>query len=142
MEYNDNLISLPEEFAFLAKEYSNALKKAKNTLNENCLKILLELNYIYGYIKRNVRKQKIITLMNNLEKQTVLDLSDLKQFYQTNCENIKFYKARYNNLRICLKRSISLETKFISSLMLDSNNNYYEIILNHLSNLYIFNDLL
>ena len=58
MEYNDNLISSPDEFALLAKEYNEKLKRSKLESKSLFEKLYL-LNWVYGYIAIRIRNMRI-----------------------------------------------------------------------------------
>ncbi len=114
--YNDSKIPSVREFALLAREYARQLEEAKKESSSELLQSLYELNYLYAYIKRNVRSQKIFNLMQKLENQTLLDASDVCRCFSLDCSRVKFQKKKYSNLRQCLKQAIKLETKVLTFL--------------------------
>ena len=114
--YNDSKIPSVREFALLAREYARQLEEAKKESSSELLQSLYELNYLYAYIKRNVRSQKIFNLMQKLENQTLLDASDVCRCFSLDCSKVKFQKKKYSNLRQCLKQAIKLETRVLTCL--------------------------
>ena len=114
--YNDSKIPSVREFALLAREYARQLEEAKKESSSELLQSLYELNYLYAYIKRNVRSQKIFNLMQKLENQTLLDASDVCRCFSLDCSKVKFQKKKYSNLRQCLKQAIKLETRVLTFL--------------------------
>lgn len=131
--YNDSKIPSVQEFALLAREYAKRLEGTKKESSAQLLQNLYELNFLYAYIKRNVRSQKIINLMQRLEHQTLLDVSDVCSCLSLNSSKVKFQKKKYNNLRQCLKQAIKLETKVLTFLF--ENKLTSEIAKGHLNNI-------
>ena len=132
--YNDSKIPSVQEFALLAREYAKCLEGTKKESSAQLLQNLYELNFLYAYIKRNVRSQKIINLMQRLEHQTLLDVSDVCSCLSLDSSKVKFQKKKYNNLRQCLKQAIKLETKVLTFLF--ENKLTSEIAKGHLNNIY------
>ena len=117
MEYNDNIISSPDEFALLAKEYNEKLKRSKLESKSLFEKLYL-LNWVYGYIAIRIRNIRIRNEFKALEKEVsqniALLLSELEtEFSETNIALPK----RPNNLRFCLKFAIQKETEFLEELV-------------------------
>lgn len=131
--YNDSKIPSVREFALLAREYARQLEEAKKESSSELLQSLYELNYLYAYIKRNVRSQKIFNLMQKLENQTLLDASDVCRCFSLDCSRVKFQKKKYSNLRQCLKQAIKLETKVLTFLF--ESRLTSEIAKGHLNNI-------
>lgn len=139
MEYNDNLISSPDEFALLAKEYSEKLKRSKLESKSLFEKLYL-LNWVYGYIAIRIRNMRIRNEFKALEKEVsqniALLLSELEtEFSETNIALPK----RPNNLRFCLKFAIQKETEFLEELVsfLDEDSPILrEIAFSHLNNIF------
>lgn len=131
--YNDSKIPSVQEFALLAREYAKHLEGTKKESSAQLLQNLYELNFLYAYIKRNVRSQKIINLMQRLEHQTLLDVSDVCSCLSLDSSKVKFQKKKYNNLRQCLKQAIKLETKVLTFLF--ENKLTSEIAKGHLNNI-------
>ena len=139
MEYNDNLISSPDEFALLAKEYNEKLKRSKLESKSLFEKLYL-LNWVYGYIAIRIRNMRIRNEFKELEKETSQNitflLSELKtEFSETNIALPK----RPNNLRFCLKFAIRKETEFLEELVsfLDEDSPVLrEIAFSHLNNIF------
>jgi hypothetical protein len=96
LEYSDNLISSAEQFAKMAKEYSSRLKKEKlsnSAFEEVDLKIvneiysfLINLTWLYAYIKRNVRSIKLKSLFEEIEDEIKLNTENLEQNFPLNQE--------------------------------------------------------
>lgn len=139
MEYNDNIISSPDEFALLAKEYNEKLKRSKLESKSLFEKLYL-LNWVYGYIAIRIRNIRIRNEFKALEKEVsqniALLLSELKtEFSETNIALPK----RPNNLRFCLKFAIQKETEFLEELVsfLDEDSPVLrEIAFSHLNNIF------
>lgn len=139
MEYNDNLISSPDEFALLAKEYNEKLKRSKLESKSLFEKLYL-LNWVYGYIAIRIRNMRIRNEFKALEKEVsqniTLLLSELEtEFSETNIALPK----RPNNLRFCLKFAIQKETEFLEELIafLDEDSPVLrEIAYSHLDNIF------
>lgn len=139
MEYNDNLISSPDEFALLAKEYNEKLKRSKLESKSLFEKLYL-LNWVYGYIAIRIRNMRIRNEFKTLEKEVsqniTLLLSELEtEFSETNIALPK----RPNNLRFCLKFAIQKETEFLEELVsfLDEDSPVLrEIAFSHLNNIF------
>ena len=131
--YNDSKIPSVREFALLAREYARQLEEAKKESSSELLQSLYELNYLYAYIKRNVRSQKIFNLMQKLENQTLLDASDVCRCFSLDCSKVKLQKKKYSNLRQCLKQAIKLETKVLTFLF--ESRLTSEIAKGHLNNI-------
>lgn len=139
MEYNDNLISSPDEFALLAKEYNEKLKRSKLESKSLFEKLYL-LNWVYGYIAIRIRNIRIRNEFKALEKEVsqniALLLSELEtEFSETNIALPK----RPNNLRFCLKFAIQKETEFLEELVsfLDEDSPILrEIAFSHLNNIF------
>lgn len=131
--YNDSKIPSVREFALLAREYARQLEEAKKESSSELLQSLYELNYLYAYIKRNVRSQKIFNLMQKLENQTLLDASNVCRCFSLDCSKVKFQKKKYSNLRQCLKQAIKLETRVLTFLF--ESRLTSEIAKGHLNNI-------
>lgn len=139
MEYNDNIISSPDEFALLAKEYNEKLKRSKLESKSLFEKLYL-LNWVYGYIAIQIRNMQIRNEFKALEKEVsqniALLLSELEtEFSETNIALPK----RPNNLRFCLKFAIQKETEFLEELVsfLDEDSPILrEIAFSHLNNIF------
>ena len=139
MEYNNNIISSPDEFALLAKEYNEKLKRSKLESKSLFEKLYL-LNWVYGYIAIQIRNMQIRNEFKALEKEVsqniALLLSELEtEFSETNIALPK----RPNNLRFCLKFAIQKETEFLEELVsfLDEDSPILrEIAFSHLNNIF------
>lgn len=139
MEYNDNIISSPDEFALLAKEYNEKLKRSKLESKSLFEKLYL-LNWVYGYIAIRIRNIRIRNEFKALEKEVsqniALLLSELEtEFSETNIALPK----RPSNLRFCLKFAIQKETEFLEELVsfLDEDSPVLrEIAFSHLNNIF------
>lgn len=139
MEYNDNIISSPDEFALLAKEYNEKLKRSKLESKSLFEKLYL-LNWVYGYIAIRIRNIRIRNEFKELEKETSQNitflLSELKtEFSETNIALPK----ELSNFRLCLKFAIQKETEFLEELVsfLDEDSPVLrEIAFFHLNNIF------
>ncbi len=139
MEYNDNIISSPDEFALLAKEYNEKLKRSKLESKSLFEKLYL-LNWVYGYIAIRIRNMRIRNEFKALEKEVsqniALLLSELETVFSET--NIALPKRPYN-LRFCLKFAIQKETEFLEELVsfLDEDSPILrEIAFSHLNNIF------
>lgn len=132
MDYNDNQISSPEEFALLAKEYSNTLNKIKKAIETDCVSLLHELCCIYQYIIKNVKQQKILSIFVSIKNQTLQDIQSFENNFPLNLKKNAFNKIRYNNLRLCLKKSIKLEIELITNIVLNNLDPCCNIVLSRL----------
>lgn len=117
MEYNDNKISSPDEFALLAKEYNEKLKR--NKLESNGLfESLYLLNWVYGFISRHIRNQRTSKQFQEFEKKISSDISFLFSELNAEFEESKLsIPKRISNLRFCLQFAIEQETKFLCELI-------------------------
>lgn len=139
MEYNDNIISSPDEFALLAKEYNEKLKRSKLESKSLFEKLYL-LNWVYGYIAIRIRNMRIRNEFKALEKEVsqniALLLSELEtEFSETNIALPK----ELSNFRLCLKFAIRKETEFLEELVsfLDEDSPILrEIAFSHLNNIF------
>ena len=139
MEYNDNIISSPDEFALLAKEYNEKLKRSKLESKSLFEKLYL-LNWVYGYIAIRIRNIRIRNEFKALEKEVsqniALLLSELEtEFSETNIALPK----ELSNFRLCLKFAIRKETEFLEELVsfLDEDSPVLrEIAFSHLNNIF------
>ena len=139
MEYNDNIISSPDEFALLAKEYNEKLKRSKLESKSLFEKLYL-LNWVYGYIAIQIRNMQIRNEFKALEKEVsqniALLLSELEtEFSETNIALPK----ELSNFRLCLKFAIQKETEFLEELVsfLDEDSPILrEIAFSHLNNIF------
>lgn len=139
MEYNDNIISSPDEFALLAKEYNEKLKRSKLESKSLFEKLYL-LNWVYGYIAIRIRNIRIRNEFKALEKEVsqniALLLSELEtEFSETNIALPK----ELSNFRLCLKFAIQKETEFLEELVsfLDEDSPVLrEIAFSHLNNIF------
>ena len=139
MEYNDNIISSPDEFALLAKEYNEKLKRSKLESKSLFEKLYL-LNWVYGYIAIQIRNMQIRNEFKALEKEVSQNitflLSELKtEFSETNIALPK----ELSNFRLCLKFAIQKETEFLEELVsfLDEDSPILrEIAFSHLNNIF------
>ena len=139
MEYNDNIISSPDEFALLAKEYNEKLKRSKLESKSLFEKLYL-LNWVYGYIAIRIRNMRIRNEFKELEKETSQNITFLLSELETEFSetNIALPK-RPNNLRFCLKFAIQKETEFLEELVsfLDEDSPILrEIAFSHLNNIF------
>ncbi len=139
MKYNDSIISSPEDFAKMAKEYSAKLKREENSheIFHNIDVALLDdinysisfINWLYSYIKRNVRSKKLYSIFESLEKQTGLDMSDLRtQFELEKTEKIT-KPRRLNNLYSCVRLALHSEAEFLQKLLLVPSFENYEFLI-------------
>lgn len=117
MEYNDNIISSPDEFALLAKEYNEKLKRSKLE-SQKLFESLYLLNWIYGFISKHIRVLKTKTRFQEFEKKISSDISLLFSELNSTFENQKLeIPKRIPNLRFCLQFSLENETNFLHELI-------------------------
>ena len=153
MEYNDNIISSPDEFALLAKEYNEKLKRSKLESKSLFEKLYL-LNWVYGYIAIRIRNMRIRNEFKELEQNHADEIVTLEGFGEKSMQNIALLLSeletefsetnialpkRPNNLRFCLKFAIQKETEFLEELVsfLDEDSPVLrEIAFSHLNNIF------
>lgn len=117
MEYNDNTISSPDEFALLAKEYNEKLKRSKLE-SQKLFESLYLLNWIYGFISKHIRVLKTKTRFQEFEKKISSDISLLFSELNSTFENQKLeIPKRIPNLRFCLQFALENETNFLRELI-------------------------
>ena len=139
MEYNDNIISSPDEFALLAKEYNEKLKRSKLESKSLFEKLYL-LNWVYGYIAIRIRNMRIRNEFKELEKETSQNITFLLSELETEFSetNIALPKE-LSSFRLCLKFAIRKETEFLEELVsfLDEDSPVLrEIAFSHLNNIF------
>lgn len=151
MEYFDNLISSPEDFAKMAKEYNSRLKRERlfssffseveiSSVDNICIS-LKSLNWLYNYIKKNVNSIKSKNLFLHMEEECRLDLEKLEdKFISVNIKRNSRPK-KLNNFQTCLKLAILNEAELIEKLneltkyqncefVIDLSNKHLEFIKN------------
>ena len=116
----------------MAKEYSNTLNKVKKAIETDCVSLLHELCYIYQYIIKNVKQQKILSIFVSIKNQTLQDIQSFENNFPLNLKKNTFNKIRYNNLRLCLKKSIKLEIELITNIVLNNLDPCCNIVLSRL----------
>ncbi len=127
MNYDDFLLPGQAEFEKLAKAYSSkkqlAAVKTDNVeinpaLLDSICYSLKYLNWLYTYIKRNLRKNKLRLLFENLAKQTELDFIEIEKNFYDSPKIIKLTKnRRLNGLNSCLKLAIYSEAELVENLI-------------------------
>lgn len=141
MEYNDNLISSPEEFAKMAKEFSKKNKDFHryNQDGETLLIKLLSLNWFYNYIAMRLYNNKIKNLITAISHQCILDIKEIGKIFELETIGKKFLKPKcFSNLKHCFKVAINLEIEILEILnMIEIYSQYTlsEIKFNHLNNI-------
>jgi hypothetical protein len=139
LQYIDNLIPSPEDFAMMAKEYSLRLKREKlyRTVCEETDEILIDeicyllkfLNWLYAYTKRNVNSIKLKTIFDNMEKQSALDLANFENRFFSNPKKRSLTKPRkLNNLNSCIKLATYSEAELTQKLLSLTKYQAYEFI--------------
>lgn len=139
MEYNDNIISSPDEFALLAKEYHDNLKRSKLESTSLFEKLYL-LNWVYGYISNRIRNGRLKNDFRELEKNVSQNISILLSELEAEFSKTKIeLPKRPNNFRFCLKFAIQKESEFLEELIpfLDDDLPLLrEIAFSHLNNIF------
>lgn len=117
MEYNDNKLSSPDEFALLAKEYNEKLKRSKLE-SQKLFESLYLLNWIYGFISKHIRVLKTKNRFREFEKQISCDISLLFSELNSTFEKQDLeIPKRIPNLRFCLQFALENETVFLRELI-------------------------
>ncbi|MDD4111266.1 MAG: hypothetical protein PHS54_07020 [Clostridia bacterium] len=126
MEYFDNLISSPEDFTKMAKEYTSRLKRERlfsaslsqveiSSVDTICLS-LKNLNSLYSYIKKKVNTTRARQLFLYLEEECRADLEDIeKKFVSAKIQKSNNHK-KIKNFQFSLKSAISNEAELIQKL--------------------------
>ena len=120
MEYNDFLISTPEEFEKIAKAYHSLLrnKNVFENLGKEILEILNSLSFIYETILKNSRNNRL----SNLIKEVYFPLNEqqetLSNSFSVNLKNLSLSKPKnLFTLRLCIKLSIEKEADLVLKLI-------------------------
>lgn len=126
MEFDDNLISSPEDFVKMAKEYNSRLQRERlfstsfSEINissvDNICTSLKSLNWIYNYIKKNVNSIKIKSLFLRLEEECRQDLEKLEDKFISASAKRNNRPKKLNNFQSCLKLAILNEAELIEKL--------------------------
>ncbi len=127
MEYSDNLISSPEAFAKMAKEYTSRLEREKfyykdssqieATLLVEICNYLQKLYKLYSYIQRNVRIQKYKNFFLQMEEICKNDIAKIEDKFNFTSKEIYLKTQKLKNLNSCIKYAINFETNLIRSLI-------------------------
>lgn len=126
MNYDDFLLPGQAEFEKLAKAYSSQKRSMISLENPDINPAILDsicyslkyLNWLYTYIKRNLRKNKLRLLFENLAKQTELDFIEIEKNFYDSPKIIKLTKnRRLNSLNSCLKLAIYSEAELVENLI-------------------------
>ena len=120
MEYNDFLISTPEEFEKIAKEYSKMLKNnSLKKIGEEVLGLINSLSFVYKIILKNSRNQKLSNLIKPLKSPLPEESSKLSLLFETSCNATSpfFQPKNLFTLRNCVKVLIEKEAELVSKLV-------------------------
>ena len=142
MEYNDNQISSPAQFENLAKEYSQMLQKKHAVLSQGkeIVSLLNFLSWLYDFIRKNIKSQKLKLFLQNAIHQNSLDVSDVFYLFNLTEQEIEFNKPKQlKNFAHCLSLAINAETNLVEVLTnncpFQNNSVLQEIALSHLQNI-------
>lgn len=125
MEYSDSLIPSAENFAKMAKEYTSRLKREKlfriscdemeEQLIDDIFSFLKYLNWLYGYIKKNVRVPKIKSIFKEMEEECISNIEKMENQFFSDPKSSKITKPRnkINNFHSCAKIAIFKEAELI-----------------------------
>lgn len=117
MEYNDALISSPEQFSLLAKEYSQRLKQNK-ILTSQLVQNLALLKWIFAYIERNVGIWKIKDEFKAFGQTTSSWLNCFLQDFEIDENSVVLNKPRrIGNFRSCVRLAIVNQTQAASAAL-------------------------
>lgn len=129
MEYSDNLIPSAEIFAKMAKEYDSRLKREKlynssrseveeSLINEICSNLKF-LNWLYGYVKKNIKSTKMKSLFLNLEEECKSDFKMIENnFFSKPNKNNLIKSKKLNNFLACIKYAIFNEAQLTQKLFM------------------------
>ena len=124
MEYDDFSLPKKSEFNKLAKEYSlpntntdcELLQLNPAVLDSVCYSLKF-LNWLYAYIKRNLRRNKLGMLFGNLANKVENDFMELESKFYDSPKPIKIYKSKkINSLNSCLKLAIYTEIELVENI--------------------------
>lgn len=142
MEYNDNLISSPTQFEKLAKEYSFLLNKKHSLLSagKEIVSMLNFLSWLYEFVIKNIKSQKIKLFFEKAIYQNSLNVSDVFYLFNLTEQVIKFEKPKQlKSFSQCLSLAIKTEASVVNVLLNvnDFQNNIVlqEIAFSHLNNI-------
>lgn len=125
MNYDDFLLPGQAEFEKLAKAYSSQ-KRSITLENSNLNPALLDsicyslkyLNWLYTYIKRNLRNNKLRSVFENFAKQTDLDFMEIEKRFYDEPKIIKLTKSkRLNSLNSCVRLAIYSEAELVENMI-------------------------
>lgn len=125
MNYDDFLLPGQAEFEKLAKAYSSQ-KRSTTLENSNLNPALLDsicyslkyLNWLYTYIKRNLRNNKLRSVFENFAKQTDLDFMEIEKRFYDEPKIIKLTKSkRLNSLNSCVRLAIYSEAELVENMI-------------------------
>ena len=142
MEYNDNQISSPAQFENLAKEYSQMLQKKHAVLSQGkeIVSLLNFLSWLYDFIRKNIKSQKLKLFLQKAIHQNALDISDIHFLFNLNQTESQFQKPKQiNSFSQCLSLAIKTETQLVKTLLNETSYNLgsviFEIAQLHLENI-------
>lgn len=147
MKYDDFLLPGQADFEKLAKAYTAkkqfALSESTDinpAILDNICYTLKYLNWLYTYIKRNLRNNKLKMIFADFAKQTELDFIEIEKKFYDSPKIIKLTKSkRLNNFNSCLKIAIYSEIELIENMIKLFRCEYLTfaepIIFNHIENI-------
>lgn len=127
MKYDDFLLPGQAEFEKLAKAYSSKKNSIlNNDINIDVNPALLDsicyslkyLNWLYTYIKKNLRNNKLRNMFENFAKQTELDFIEIEKRFYDSPKIIRLTKnRRLNSLNSCIKLATFSEAELVENLI-------------------------
>lgn len=126
MNYDDFLLPGQAEFEKLAKAYSSQKRSMIALENPDINPAILDsicyslkyLNWLYTYIKRNLRNNKLRSVFENFAKQTDLDFIEIEKRFYDEPKIIKLTKSRHlNSLNSCVRLAIYSEAELVANMI-------------------------
>ena len=125
MNYDDFALPKKSQLEKLAKGYADTDNQAQNFELEQLNPAILDsvcyslkfLNWLYSYVKRNLRKNKLWLFFNELATESQKDFSDLESKFYDSPKIIKLTKSKkINSLNSCIKLAIYTEIELVENV--------------------------
>ena len=126
MNYDDFILPKKSQFEKLAKGYAAeeeiALKFEFNgvlnpTVLDSVCYSLKFLNWLYLYVKRNLRRNRLGLVFDELAKQVEIEFLELEARFYDSPKVIKLTKSKkINSLNSCIKLAIYTEIELVENI--------------------------
>lgn len=124
MNYDDFALPKNSELKKLAKEYSLQKKsenfellKANPAILDSVCYSLKFLNWLYSYIKKNLRRNKLALVFDNFAIQVESNFLEIENRFYDSPKLIKLYKSKkINSLNACVKLAIYTEIELVENI--------------------------